>query len=59
MHTAVQLMAHGEVIAHEQWVVQQYPLPWVMGCTTPVVQRCMAHDPWVFVTVVSPMGHGK
>ena len=41
-----------------------------MGCTivfssmghglyNTVVQRCMAHDPWVFVTDVSPMGHGK
>jgi hypothetical protein len=39
-------MGHGlynGIISHGSWVVQ----------------RCMAHDPWDFVTIVPPMTHGK
>ena len=29
------------------------------GWYNTVVQRCMAHDPWDFVTFAPPMTHGK
>src|SRR6266478_9028571 len=42
----VQPMAHGKLILHDPWVVQQDHSPWAMGCTT----RCTA--------LYGPMGHG-